>query len=163
MLTFWCFCIICIWSFMFWGKSMLIAMWSVYLFYLSYFFLIYLSPLFIFHLFVYFFFTLSPLICNCYALFGHPWTPGSFPWHMFCYICISEQIYIKKKKCVGLEAALRRMISVWHQSTARAIREQKIIIIWFHAIMHLNYAWIFPMTVRSLCEICDCCHISIKI
>ncbi len=27
-------------------------------------------------------------------------------------------------RCVRLEAALRRMISVWHHSTARAIREQ---------------------------------------
>ncbi len=27
-------------------------------------------------------------------------------------------------RCVRLEAALRRMVSVWHQSTARAIREQ---------------------------------------
>ncbi len=33
--------------------------------------------------------------------------------------------------------------------------------IWFHVIVYLNYAWIYPniMTVRSLCEICDCCHI----
>ncbi len=34
-------------------------------------------------------------------------------------------------------------------------------VIWFHAIMHLNCAWIFPntMSVRSLWEIFDCCHI----
>ncbi len=37
-------------------------------------------------------------------------------------------------------------------------------LIWFHVIVYLNYAWIFPntMKVRSLREICDCCHISIK-
>ncbi len=36
---------------------------------------------------------------------------------MWCYVsCIN--------RCVRLEAALSRMISVWHHSTARAIREQ---------------------------------------
>ncbi len=33
--------------------------------------------------------------------------------------------FLRDNRCVRLEAALRRTISVWHQSTARAIRKHK--------------------------------------
>ncbi len=47
--------------------------------------------------------------------------------------------------CVRLEAALRRMITVWHQSNARAIRKYK------DPSALLSLSWYFDVTQWSFC------------
>ncbi len=86
-------------KFIFWRKSMFIVICLFILFFLIYLFCFFLSS------------TLSVLNFNCYVMFGHPWTPGSFPWHMFSYICIYflSKCLIKKHKCVYLG----RHFSLW--------------------------------------------------